>query len=120
MFLFGILSSPLPYLLMAAFYFIGFATGMFHREKADSDENLQVQTNNIQVAPSAVSLEKAEQDFQYYQYFFSKKVTDCTLSTIQPPPDPQNRELIYFVHEIKIPFTSVSDFFFCRPPPNRS
>lgn len=116
MFLFGILSSPLPYLLMAAFYFFGFATGMFHKEKVGSDEEIQTQVKNIQVEPQE-RLEKASNDFHFHQYNLHKKMVDGTLESIQPPPDCQKEKLIYFVHDIKIPHSSLSDFYFCRPPP---
>lgn len=117
MFLFGILSSPLPYLLLAAFYFFGFATGMFHKEVADSDENSQTQVKNIQVEPLAEKLVKSENDFHFYQYDFKKKFVDSAVQSIQPPPDRQKEKIIYFVHELKIPHSSLSDFYFCRPPP---
>ncbi|HET6557548.1 MAG TPA: hypothetical protein VFG54_09565 [Prolixibacteraceae bacterium] len=120
MFLFGILSSPLPYLLIAAFYFFGFATGMFHKEVADSDEDLQTQVKNIQAEPLAEKLVKTENDFHFYQYDFKKKFVDCAVQSIQPPPDRQKEKIIYFVHELKIPHSSLSDFYFCRPPPSVS
>lgn len=34
MFFLGLLSSPIPYLLLAGFYFLGFAVGMFKNDQA--------------------------------------------------------------------------------------
>lgn len=116
-FLFGILSSPLPYLLMAAIYFLGFATGMFHKEVADSDENIQTQVKNIQTVPQADQGIESDKNFHFYQYDFKKKFVDSLVQSIQPPPDRQKEKIIYFVHDIKIPHSSLSDFYFCRPPP---
>lgn len=116
-FLFGILSSPLPYLLMAVFYFFGFATGMFHKEVVDIDEDIQTQVKKIQVEPQGGKLVKQENDFHFYQYHFKKKFVDCTIESLQPPPDGQKEKIIYFVHDLKIPHFSHPDFYFCRPPP---
>lgn len=119
MFLFGILSSPLPYLLMAVFYFFGFATGMFQKEAADKDKNLQVQVNTIQVEPASSVSANKENNFQFHQYKFEKKVVAQTVQSKQPPHS-EKEKLIYFVHEIKIPHTSTSDYYFSRPPPSHS
>ena len=35
MFFLGLLSTPMPYLLLAAFYFFGFAMGMFNNKTGD-------------------------------------------------------------------------------------
>lgn len=117
MFLFGILSSPLPYLLMAAFYFLGFATGMFQKEKAGSDENLQVQVKNIHVEPQAINAENADEDYHFYQDHQQKKLVDAMVNRFELPPRYQKEKQIYIVHDIKIPSLSLSEFHFCRPPP---
>lgn len=119
MFFFGLLSTPLPYLLLAGFYFIGFATGMF-KGNIDSDPNTQIQVKNIQVEPNAQSIEKSGSTFYYHEYNFHKRIANSAISAIQPSPVGQNEKLIYFVHELKIPNTSTSAYNFCRPPPIRS
>ncbi len=119
MFLFGILSSPLPYLLMAVFYFFGFATGMF-KGNADNETVQQIQVKNIQVEPQAKSYETAETTFQYHDYSFQKKIVDFTVQFIWPSPVCQKEKLIYFVHDIKVHHSPTSESGFCRPPPSRS
>lgn len=119
MFLFGILSSPLPYLLMAAFYFIGFATGMF-RVNADSEPKTYIQVKNIQVEPKTQGIEKSVDAFHFQDYQSQKKADNFTISSVQPSPVGQNEKLIYIVHELKIPHSSTSEYYFCRPPPTRS
>lgn len=102
---------------MAAIYFLGFATGMFHKEVSDIDKDTQLQVKNIQVEPQGDKLVKSENDFHFYQYNFKKKFVDSLVQSIQPPPDRQKEKIIYFVHELKIPHSSLSDFYYCRPPP---
>ena len=116
MFLFGILSSPLPYLLMAVFYFFGFATGMFKGE-AEIEPNIQVQVKNIQFEPQISNFEKSENTYQFHKNNFQEKVVFCAVQSTQPPPFPPNEKLIYFVHGLKIPHSSTSEYYFCRPPP---
>lgn len=118
MFLFGILSSPLPYLLIAAFYFCGFAVGMFHKETSDEDKHAPLQIKNIQVDNHLIIQKKAENSFYFHQYKVEKKVVDCNIKALKTPPSSKEK-LIYFVHDIKIPHTSNSDFHFCRPPPSQ-
>lgn len=119
MFLFGILSSPLPYLLMAAFYFIGFATGMFSVD-ADSEPDATIQVKNIQVESKTQGFEKSVDAFHFHEYKSQKKTDNCSISSVQPSPVGQNEKLIYVVHELKIPHSSTSEYYFCRPPPTRS
>lgn len=119
MFLIGILSGPLPYILMAAFYIFGFVAGMFQKETADLDSQVQIQVNNIQVQPVASTSDKAENNFHFNNYKAQQKVQDCVKVTLPLPPGSKEK-LIYFVHDIKIPHTSISDFYFCRPPPVHS
>lgn len=119
MFLFGILSSPLPYLLMAVFYFFGFATGMF-KGNADSETGEQILVKNIQVEPQTKTFETAESTFHYHDYSFQKKIVDYTAQSIWPSAVCQKEKLNYFVHDVKVQRSSASESNFCRPPPSRS
>lgn len=119
MFLIGILSSPLPYVLMAVFYIFGFVAGMFQKETADLDSQVQIQVSNIQAATEVNAQDKTENNFHFHQYKAAKKV-DCCVKISMPSPPCSKEKLIYFVHDIKIPHTSISDFYFCRPPPVHS
>lgn len=105
---------------MAAIYFLGFATGMFHKEVPDIDMDSQTQVKNIQAEPQADKLVQSENEFHYSQYNFKKKFVDSLVQSIQPPLVRQKEKIIYFVHELKIPHSSLSDFYFCRPPPTIS
>ena len=118
-FFLGLLSTPLPYLLLAVFYFFGFATGMFKGD-ADIEPITQVQVRNIQFEPQISIAEKSENTFQFHKYNFQKKVAYCAVQSPQPPPIPQNEKLIYWVHGLKIPHSFTSEYYFCRPPPTCS
>jgi len=115
-FLFGILSSPLPYLLMAVFYFFGFATSMFKGE-VETEPNTQVQVKNIQVEPQTASIEKSEYTYQFHKYNSQEKGAFCVVQPVQPKLVPINEKLTYFIQELKIPHSSISQSYFCRPPP---
>lgn len=119
MFLFGILSSPLPYLLMAVFYFFGFATGMF-KGNAESEPEEQIQVRNIQVEPQTKIVEIAESTIQFHDYKFQKKNDNYSFQSVQPQVFCQKEKLIYFVHDIIVHHSSTSETNFCRPPPSFS
>ena len=119
MFLFGILSSPLPYLLMAVFYFFGFATGMFKGD-ADSEPDKQIQVKNIQVETQTKSFEIADCTFHFHDYNAHQKIDYCTVQSDQQPAFSQKEKLIYFVHDTKVHHSPLSESYFCRPPPTCS
>jgi hypothetical protein len=118
-FLFGILSSPLPYLLMAVFYFFGFATGMF-KGNAEIETAEQIQVKNIQVEPQSKTFETAETTFHFNDYTFQQKIVDYAVQPVQTSAIGEKEKLIYFVHDIKIDLSTTSESYFCRPPPSRS
>jgi hypothetical protein len=120
-FFLGFLSTPLPYLLLAVFYFFGFATGMF-KGNADIEANVQVQVKNIQLEPQSDRVEKLVNTYQFHEYNFDfqKKVSYCAIPSIESPPIGRNEKLVYFVQELKIHHSSISEYYFCRPPPTRS
>lgn len=119
MFLFGILSSPLPYLLMAVFYFFGFATGMFKGD-ADSEPSKQIQVKNIQVEAQTKSFEIADCNFHFHDYKTQQKINYCTVLSDQQPAVSQKEKLIYFVHDTKVHHSPSYGSYFCRPPPSLS
>jgi hypothetical protein len=120
-FFLGLLSTPLPYLLLAVFYFFGFATGMF-KVNVDGETNTPIQVKNIQVEPQSDRVEKSGNTFQFHEYKFDfqKKVAYCAIPSIEPPPVGKNEQINYFLHDIKIHHSSISEYSFCRPPPTRS
>ena len=119
MFLFGILSSPLPYLLMAVFYFFGFATGMF-KGNDDTEKIAQIQVKNIHIEPQAKISENTESTYQFQDYSFQKITTDYAVQPIQSSAISQKEKLIYFVHDIEVDTSPTSEYYFSRPPPYRS
>lgn len=119
MFLFGMLSSPLPYLLMAVFYFFGLATGMF-AVNTDSQTDQQIQVKNIQVEPQTKSFELAKSSFKFHDYFTQEKVDDKAVQSYQQPVILPNENLIFFVHDIKVHQSPTSEYYFSRPPPTCS
>lgn len=92
---------------------------MFKTE-AESEPTAQVQVRNIQVEDRVPGVEKHEGTFQFHDYDFQKKIADCIVPSIEPPPVGQWMELDYFVQGLKIHHSSTSAYHFCRPPPARS
>lgn len=119
MFLFGILSSPLPYLLLAVFYFIGFATGIF-AGNTDQETQEQPETKNIRVEPQAKADVLVSVNFHYTDYSFQKKLVDPDNKSTMTSAVCAKEKLIYRVHDIKINPFFLADSNFCRPPPARS
>jgi hypothetical protein len=104
---------------MAVFYIFGFVAGMFQKETADLDSQVQIQVNSIQAADDANIQSKPESNFHFFQHKVQKNSESCVKISLPLPPCSKEK-LIYFVHDIKIPHTSISDFYFCRPPPVHS
>jgi len=115
-FFLGLLSTPLPYLLLAVFYFFGFATGMFNGE-VDIEPKIQVQVKNIQFEAQASSFEKSKNTYQFHKHNFQEKGAYCVVESVQPPPIAPNKKLIYGVFGLKIPHFFTCRYYFCRPPP---
>lgn len=117
MFFLGLLSTPLPYLLLAAFYFFGFAMGMFNN-KTGEETIESIATVSI---PAEIKQKSTESTIYYYSGInFEKQGHTVALSkedsTPQAFPDTgptflQSRNSL--IHEIQI-----SGFFFSRPPPS--
>jgi len=104
---------------MAVFYFFGFATGMFKGD-AETEPNAQVQVKNIQVEPQTTSIEKSEYTYHFHQHNFQEMSAYCAIQSVQPKLVPINEKIIYFIQELKIPHSFISEYSFCRPPPTHS
>lgn len=116
MFFLGLLSTPLPYLLLAAFYFFGFAMGMFNNSTGD-----EPQEAIAAVTIPAESVQKtAEQSTCYYQFYvdqvhFQVDICKSVLNTTPYIPDTGTiafHPMSHQVHEFLF-----SGFQFSRPPP---
>jgi hypothetical protein len=104
---------------MAVFYFFGFATGMF-KSNSENESTAQIQVKNIQVEPQTKSVEIAKYTFHFNDYSAQKKIDCSDVQSVQPPAVCQNEKLIYFVHDIKVHHSFISEYYFSRPPPTRS
>lgn len=116
-FFLGLLSTPLPYLLLAAFYFFGFAMGMFNNSSGDES----TETIASITIPVEVKQKTSDQTIFYYQTYIdnfqsqtnSLKSEDTT-SEFSPPTG----TLIYQFRNIKVHEFLFSGFQFSRPPPS--
>ena len=118
MFFLGLLSTPLPYLLLAAFYFFGFAMGMFNNNSGEET----VET----VAPVTIHAETKPQTAEPAIYYFqannydvlqyNSELADIKNTALFYPPDQrQSRWLIKDAVQYDFRF---SGFLFSRPPPS--
>jgi len=117
MFFLGLLSTPLPYLLLAAFYFFGFAMGMFNNSTGEET------TETVSSVTIPVEVKQKATDHSIY-YF---KVND---RKIQNPTDilksedttsaflPDTGPTIFQVRNIKVHEFLFPAFQFSRPPPS--
>ncbi len=114
---FGLLSTPLPYLLLAIVYFFGFIGGMFfHPENSREAENgpdARVASANVQTEPEKMGASC------FYEKIVWQKTEKSEPVCVQPDYSLviPNNALRFFIPERKLPEFFVSDFLFCRPPP---
>lgn len=116
MFFLGLLSTPMPYLLLAAFYFFGFAMGMFNNKTGDEvAEPLASVT-----IPAEVKENKADGTVYYFQispnsqnHIQSEFKKDTSTADIVFDTSPTN----YFDYYLKTYEFKFSCSLFCRPPP---
>ena len=117
MFFLGLLSTPLPYLLLAAFYFFGFAMGMFNNSTGDeSVEQIAAVTIPVEVKQKA-----AEPSAYYFQIndnqtYSQNSSIKIEINTSFFNPDPG--KTIYQLTNCKIHEFLYSGFQFSRPPPS--
>ncbi len=117
MFFLGLLSTPLPYLLLAAFYFFGFAMGMFN-SKSDED----VTENAIALTIPAEVKEKSPESAVFYFNVYSELNHDQIIdlqTEFKPntyPPD--IRQQVFRDRNAELPEFFLNGFRFSRPPPS--
>lgn len=117
MFFLGLLSTPLPYLLLAAFYFFGFAVGMFNNSTGDE----ATETVSSVTIPVEVKENTTDHSVYYFQINNHKiqnqtdilKSEDIT-SAFLPDAGPT----IFQVRNIKVHEFLFPAFQFSRPPPS--
>ena len=117
MFFLGLLSTPLPYLLLAAFYFFGFAMGMFNNstgeEPADAVSAVTI--------PAEVKQQIHETATFYYQV--NSEISCNSIEIIQPTHQPETyppdiRQQVFWDKNSVIPEIFLTGFRFSRPPPS--
>ncbi len=119
MFFLGLLSTPLPYLLLAAFYFFGFAMGVFNSSNGE-ETGAELASVTIQ----AETKEKITEESTYYiqvnrdiqQHYTSESLNTENTAILFIPPDTgtsvfrHSREKNHYEYLF-------SGFLFSRPPP---
>jgi hypothetical protein len=114
-FFLGLLSTPLPYLLLAAFYFFGFAMGMFNNSTGEeTTEQMAAVT-----IPVEVKQKTAEPSAFFYQ-ITSSQAHNQTQSLIEDNTSffyPDSGKTIFQNRNCKIHEFLYSGFQFSRPPP---
>ena len=115
MFFLGLLSTPMPYLLLAAFYFFGFAFGVFNNKTEEVVDPIVSLTIPVEVK------EKTPETAAYYFQFkgfeqnnFDQDVVKRNDNVLYVPDTGPNLQ----AHTS----SSTYDFYFsntlfCRPPP---
>lgn len=117
MFFLGLLSTPLPYLLLAAFYFFGFAMGMFNNSNGDET----VEAVSAVTIPVEVKQKTTEQSAFYFQV---NPVHTQNQSEILITKDtsssffPDTGTIVFKITNLKVPDFKTCDFQFSRPPPS--
>lgn len=116
MFFLGLLSTPLPYLLLAAFYFFGFAMGMFNNSSGEE----ATETVSSVTIPAEVRQKPAEQSAYYFHDNFGKfrNQNQILKSEATPTPFlPDTGTLIFHIRDVKVHEFLFPGFRFSRPPP---
>lgn len=117
MFFLGLLSTPLPYLLLAAFYFFGFAMGVFN----NSSDSEPAKTVTAVTIPAEVS-PKTNDDFTFFYQVnpeISQNISeDIDLNFNKLKLFPDSGIIHYFVRSTKVNEIHFSGFLFSRPPPS--
>jgi hypothetical protein len=116
-FFLGLLSTPLPYLLLAAFYFFGFAMGMFNNSTGEE----AIETASSVTIPVEVNQKTAEPSVFYYQAYndqvqhqTEKIQSDHQISIFFP----DSGILKYELRNMDVSEFHSQGFHFSRPPPS--
>lgn len=119
MFFLGLLSTPLPYLLLAAFYFFGFAMGMFNNNTGD--ENTEATLSSVTIPAEIKQKNNTEHSVYYFQVTNpEKKIQNNTLklSDLSVGFSPDTGPKVFFDRNAVFYEFQFSNFQFSRPPPS--
>lgn len=117
MFFLGLLSTPLPYLLLAAFYFFGFAMGMFNNKTGDELTETIVSVT----IPAEVKQKTSDQSAYYFQV--NNREIQSQAQILKPENTvsayiPDTGPATFKVWNINVIQTHLPAFLFSRPPPS--
>jgi hypothetical protein len=117
MFFLGLLSTPLPYLLLAAFYFFGFAMGMFNNSTGDET------AETVLSVTIPVEVKQIATDHSVYYYQINNHKIQNQTNIIESENKttafiPDTGTVIFQVRNIKVHEFLFPGFQFSRPPPS--
>ena len=118
MFFLGLLSTPLPYLLLAAFYFFGFAMGMFNNNTGD--ENTEATISSVTI-PAEIKQKNIENSVYYFQVTNSERKTQnntLKISDLSVEFSLDTGPKVFFFFFYTFYEFQLSKFQFSRPPPS--
>ena len=116
MFFLGLLSTPLPYLLLAAFYFFGFAMGMFNNSTGDEE----IETISSVTIPAEVKEKVLDHSTFYYQIRTDQTHIQADIHTSKEIPSilfPDTGIRRFHLTNTQVHEFLFSGFHFSRPPP---
>jgi len=116
-FFLGLLSTPLPYLLLAAFYFFGFAMGMFNNSSGEET----TETVSALTIPVEAKQKAADQTAFYYQINTNKTQVQTNILKPENPYSsfsPDTSQIIHQANNEKVHEFLFIGFHFSRPPPS--
>jgi hypothetical protein len=116
-FFLGLLSTPLPYLLLAAFYFFGFAMGMFNNSTGEESS----ETVAALSIPAEVKQKNVESAVFYYQIHseINHEQISGLQTSVKPDTFPPDIQTEVFLHQNSdVPEFFLNGFRFSRPPPS--
>lgn len=116
MFFLGLLSTPMPYLLLAAFYFFGFAMGMFNNKTGEEI------TEPLASVTIPADIKENAPDHAVYYYQVSQQTPIQVLAEYKSetqsigfiPDTSPTSYLDYYLAKYEF---KLSNSLFCRPPP---
>jgi len=116
-FFLGLLSTPLPYLMLAAFYFFGFAMGMFNNSTGEE----ATETISAVTIPVEVVQKSADHSVYYFQINNNQiqnqtniLSSDHTITSFSP----DTGTFAFPFRNVKVHEFLFPGFQFSRPPPS--
>jgi hypothetical protein len=115
-FFLGLLSTPLPYLLLAAFYFFGFAMGMFN---SNSDDEA---VDTIAAVTIPVETKQKIAEYSTYYYLVNTDQIHIQADILRSKEDitpffPDTGTTLFHRSNSKVHEFLYSGYQFSRPPP---